>query len=322
MSEAVLGGKGPMLAVLGDLPLGDDWSYEIKWDGVRALARIDAGGYTLTARSGTDITARYPELAELAKAVPKRSLPVTLDGEIIAFDDSGRPDFGRLQGRMHLNDARKIDALAESDPVSFAVFDLLEERGASLAEMPWSERRARLEALEVGVDGVSVPAAYDDGEALLELVAARGIEGVVAKRHDSRYLPGKRGSGWVKVKPKPRQEFVVGGWTDGSGHREGTLGALLLGYYEDGELVHAGNVGSGFNDRVLDELSAALAPLAVDDNPFSGPVTGRKVHFAMPQLVAEIEYGELTADGHLRHPVFKGLREDKPADQVVLERKH
>jgi bifunctional non-homologous end joining protein LigD len=318
-------GLSPMLASLGELPEGDDWVYEVKWDGVRVLARVDRIGRSrrliLTSRNGNDITARYPELVDLAHAIPARSLPVLLDGEVVAFDGDGRPNFGLLQQRMHLSDARRVAALADEHPVKFAIFDLLAERGEQLTMLPWEERRARLEKLGIAADHASVPGVYDDGAELLDRMIERGMEGVVAKRRDGAYRPGKRGRGWTKIKPKPRQEFVVGGWTEGAGRRTGSIGALLLGYFDDDALRYVGNVGSGFDDADLVELDQLLAPLGRATSPFESDVPTSGAHFVRPTLVAEIEYGELTGTGHLRHPVYMGLRDDKPARDVTFERK-
>lgn len=299
-----------MLATLGDLPSGDDWVYEVKWDGFRAIARVDrAGRLTLTSRNGSSYLKRFPQLASLVDALPAEMLPIELDGEIVAFDDDGRPSFGALQGG--------------SASVHFAIFDLIELAGKDLTGLPWEDRRKLLEALDLSADNVSISGVYDDGEALLDQMIERGMEGVMAKRRSSRYRRGARTSDWVKVKPKSRQEFVIGGWTDGTGHRESSFGALLLGYYEDGaELTYVGNVGSGFDDRVLGEIIDELRPLETDENPFKSGSEIRNSHFVLPRLVAEIEYVETTADGRLRHPVFKGLRDDKPAEQVKFERKH
>lgn len=316
-----------MLATLGDLPRGEGWTYEVKWDGVRALTRVEDAGagraMTITSRTGKDITGRYPELADLVDAVPEAALPLELDGEIVAFDDHGRPSFGALQGRMHLDDRVRSAALAAEAPVSYAVFDVLEVAGKDVTGLALEDRRVLLEKLAIDADHVSVPAPYNDGEALLAQMIERGMEGVIAKRASSIYNPGRRTREWIKVKPKPSQEFVIGGWTDGTGHRSESFGALLLGYHEDGSsrLTYAGNVGSGFDDHTLGEVFEKLSALATDESPFEDTAEIRNSHFVLPLLVAEIEYGEVTADGHLRHPVFKGLRDDKPADEVKFERK-
>lgn len=321
--------SGPMLAMLGDLPGDDDWAFEVKWDGVRTIARIERAGRLrrlwLTTRNGNDVTSRYPELAPLAKALPAKVLPLELDGEIVAFDENGRPSFGALQGRMHLSDSTRAAALASSAPVHFAIFDVLELAGEDVTGLAWEDRRALLEKLPIEVEHASISAVYDDGDALLEQMIDRGMEGVMAKRRSSVYRRGARGRDWIKVKPKPRQEFVIGGWTEGTGHRSSSFGALLLGYFkEDGsdELTYVGNVGSGFDDRVLGEVVDALEPLASVESPFEEAAEIRNSHFVLPRLVAEIEYGEMTADGRLRHPVFKGLRDDKAADEVKFERKN
>lgn len=300
-----------MLATLGELPEGEEWVYEIKWDGVRALARIDRDGrkreLRLTSRNDNDLTARYSDLEDLASAIPARALPVLLDGELVAFDDDGKPNFGLLQQGTR--------------PVTFAIFDLLVERGEEITGLPWDERRARLEKLGISAARASVPGVYDDGRELLERMIERGMEGVLAKRRTGTYRSGKRARDWIKVKPKPRQEFVIGGWTEGGGRRTGTIGALLLGFYDGKKLMYAGNVGSGFDGMDLAELDDALGPLASAINPFDAEVPGANTHFVKPELVAEIEYGEVTAAGHLRHPVYLGLRDDKPARNVTLERK-
>lgn len=200
-------GLAPMLATLGELPEGDDWVYEIKWDGVRALARVDGVGHArelrLTSRNDNEISTRYPELTDLASGIPARSLPVLLDGEIVAFDDDGRPDFGLLQQRMHLTDASRIAALVEERPVTFAIFDLLVERGEHLIALSWEERRERLGELGIAAEHTSVPGVYDDGVELLDRMIERGMEGVVAKRRAGPYRAGKRGRDWTKVKSKP-----------------------------------------------------------------------------------------------------------------------
>lgn len=309
-----------MKAKLGELPAGDNWAYEIKWDGVRALARIDKSGLTLTTRTGNDITARYPELQVLTSAVDRRKLPILLDGEIVAFDANGKPSFSALQPRMQLRKTAQVESLSASAPVHFAVFDVLVLKGELLTELTYTERRELLTGLNIDEQVISVPRSYDNGEALLRQMISSGMEGVVAKKRDSTYRKG-RSSDWTKVKHKPRQEFVIGGWTEGAGRREGSFGALLLGHYDDdGKFAYAGNVGSGFDDRLLGDLHRELQEIESDDSPFNGPVTGRGIHFAEPELVAEIEYAELTPDIHLRQPVFKGLRDDKRPEDVVLER--
>ena len=312
----------PMLATSGDLPNGDGWRYEVKWDGIRVLAIVGEDGIQLVTRTGNDITHRYPELAGMADGLRDSDLPLVLDGEIVALDEFSRPSFHRLQARMNLNDSQRIAAAQDDVPIDLAVFDVLVHGGKPLTDEPYSARRDELGMLTFKSDCVSVPRNYEDGEKLLRQMVDRGFEGVVAKRVDSTYRPGVRTSDWVKVKLKPRQEFVVGGWTLGLGRREGLLGALLLGFHESpgsSDLKYVGNVGSGFDDRDLAMLITRLAALERAKNPFDEPIATDGVRFAKPELVVEVEYQEMSPDGRLRHPVFKGLRTDKKAADVVLE---
>lgn len=312
----------PMLATAGELPVGDGWVYEVKWDGIRVLAIVGDGGVQLLTRTGNDITHRYPELAGLAEGLDAEDLPLVLDGEIVALDEWSRPSFHRLQARMNLNDPQRIEAAQHDVPIDLALFDVLVRGGVPMTDETYTERRAVLEALNFETDCVSVPRSYEDGQRLLRQMVERGFEGVVAKRADSTYRPGIRSSDWLKVKLKPRQEFVVGGWTLGLGRREGLLGALLLGFHESPgspDLKYVGNVGSGFDDRDLAMLITRLAALERAQSPFDEPIATDGVRFAKPELVVEVEYQEMSPDGRLRHPVFKGLRTDKQADEVVLE---
>ncbi|HYH58512.1 MAG TPA: non-homologous end-joining DNA ligase [Thermoleophilaceae bacterium] len=309
----------PMMARLGDLPTGDSgWAYEIKWDGVRAVAYSEPGRLRLESRNLNDITAQYPEVRPLNRALSSHS--AVLDGELVAFDAEGRPSFERLQQRMHLTGESQIRRRAQDTPVVYVLFDLLYLDGRSLMDLPYSERRARLE--ELGLEGAAWQTPQNSvggGADLLAATAARGLEGIVAKRLDCPYEPGKRANHWIKVKTKQRQELVIGGWLPGEGRRSGDIGALLMGYWEDGEFRFAGKVGTGFGQRELDMLARTLAPLARDSSPFVGKQPQRHARFVEPRLVAEIEFGEWTKERMLRHPSYKGLRDDKPADQVVRE---
>jgi bifunctional non-homologous end joining protein LigD len=314
----------PMLARSGTLPADSaGWDFEVKWDGVRAIAYVRPGRLRLESRNLNDISNAYPEVRGLLRQFGMRE--AVLDGEIIAFDDSGRPSFGRLQSRMHLTSSSAIRRRMADTPVVYAIFDLLYVDGRSLLELPYSERRERLEALDLSGPAWRVPAHHGgDGAALLEATRKQGLEGVVAKRRDSRYEPGRRTNGWVKVKHTRRQELVIGGWLPGEGRRSERIGALLVGY-PDGEyarrLRYAGRVGTGFTDAVLDDLRRRLAPLRRDDNPFDPrPRLPRNAVYVEPTLVAEIDFANWTTDGIMRAPSFKGLRSDKPAGDVVLER--
>jgi bifunctional non-homologous end joining protein LigD len=301
----------PMLARLSTLPPDDDrWGYEIKWDGVRAVAYVQAGGEVrLESRNLNDLTERYPDAAAIGPALGGRS--AVLDGEVVAFDEHGRPSFERLQRR--------------SAPIAYVVFDLLYLDGASLMRLPYTERRERLEALELNGPGWRTPAYHaGEGESLLAASAAQGLEGIVAKRLDSAYEPGRRGATWLKIKNTRRQELVIAGWLPGEGRREGRIGALLVGYYDhtpDGpELRYAGKVGTGFDAKELDMLERLLAQRRRDTSPFSGRQPQRGALYVEPELVAEVEFNEWTKQNMLRHPSYKGLREDKRALEVVLER--
>jgi bifunctional non-homologous end joining protein LigD len=300
----------PMLARLGDLPSDDErWAYEIKWDGVRAIGYAEGGRLRLESRNGRDITPRYPELRELGRALAGRE--AVLDGEVVAFDDNGRPSFQKLQGRMHLTSEHAVRRLAGSDPVAYLIFDLLWLDGHSLIDLPYLERRARLMELGLNADRWRTPAHHvGDGAALLEASRAQGLEGIIAKRTDCPYAPGRRSPTWVKVKNKRRADVVIGGWLPGEGRRAERFGALVVGFYDDDGLHYAGRVGTGFNEAELARLQGILAPLERSRSPFAGRQPPRETHFVEPELVAAVDYGEWTQSRTLRHPVYQGLRDD------------
>ena len=315
---AVPRGVPPMLAVPGPLPPDEDaFAYEVKWDGVRTLASVSDGQVHLESRKLVDITPRYPELSDLASCVGR---PVLLDGEVVAFDEAGRPSFGHLQHRMHLNDPRDVRRRMETHPVTFMVFDLLWLEDRFVVELPYVERRQLLESLGLDHPCLSVPRNHvGDGAGLLAATRAQGLEGIVVKRLSSPYEPGRRSRSWVKVKAKPRQDVVVGGWIPGSGNRSGRIGALLAGYYDPSGLRFAGRVGTGFTERTLEELGRALVSLERPTSPFADSVPYKQARFVEPRLVADVEFGEWTAGGTMRHPSFKGLRDDKAPEEVVRE---
>ncbi len=310
----------PMLAKLSTLPADESrWAFEVKWDGVRALARSEPGRIELITRNGNDVTPAYPELRALNRALGSHS--ALLDGEIVAFDDAGRPSFEALQPRIHLRGETAVRRRAEATPVTYMVFDLLWLDGHSLMELPYEQRRARLAELELEGERWHVPAHHvGEGGALLAATREQGIEGVVAKRLDSRYAAGGRDGSWLKVKHVQRQELVVGGWTEGKGARAQRIGALELGVHEEGSLRYAGRVGTGFDEAELARLAGLLEPLAQEDSPFEGRQPPRGAHFVAPQLVCEVEFNEWTKQGLLRQARYKGLRDDKPARAVVRER--
>ena len=313
----------PMLATPGELPGPDQedrWAFEMKWDGVRAVVYCDRGELAVRTRNDREVAATYPELAGLAKALDRHRL--VLDGEIVAFDRHGRPSFGELQARMHVHAPSR--ALLSSVPVSLLAFDLLHLDGRSLLGLAYDDRRVLLEDLDLDGARWAVPPAFP-GQAAEALAAskAQGLEGVLAKRHDSTYLPGRRSPSWVKVKHQRMQEVVVGGWSPGAGRRQGGIGSLLLGVPDDdGRLVYAGHVGTGFTDAVLADLGARLRAIERRTPPFADDLPradAKDAHWVTPRLVGEVRFSEWTRDGRMRHPVWRGLREDKSADEVRRE---
>jgi bifunctional non-homologous end joining protein LigD len=301
----------PMLATSSDsLPHGEGWVYEPKWDGFRAIATLDGGDAKLTSRNGNDLTGRFPTVARaVARAV--RTAGAVLDGEICALDDQGRSRFSLLQ--------------AGGGTLAFVVFDVLEVEGEPLLELPLAKRRSRLERLiDRKAGGVVVSPQFEDGDALLRAAVDQGLEGVVAKRQDSAYLPGRRGTDWRKVKVRGRQELVIAGYTKGQGRRSQGFGALVVGVHEAGGLRWAGNVGTGYTDAEIARLMSILKPLERPDSPFVETpkmprVRKSDVVWVEPKLVAEVEFVEWTREGRLRAPVYLGLREDKSADEVRRE---
>ncbi len=313
----------PMLATPGELPSAADesrWAFEMKWDGVRAVVYVDRGSVRVLTRNDRDVTATYPELRGLGDALG--ATRVVLDGEIVAFDADGRPSFGELQQRMHVQ--RPGESLRARVPVTYLVFDVLHAAGRSLVGLTYDERRAVLAELPLsGVRWAAPPAFEGDGAAALAVSQDQGLEGVIAKRRDSRYETGRRSRAWVKVKHVQVQEVVIGGWRPGEGRRAGGIGSLLLGVHdEDDRLVYAGHVGTGFTARMLEDLATQLRPLARKTPPFADELPrahARDAHWVTPRLVGEVAFTEWTREGRLRHPSWRGLRPDKDADDVVPE---
>jgi bifunctional non-homologous end joining protein LigD len=307
MPERVL----PMLARLGPLPAEDGgWAYEVKWDGVRAIAYSQPGRLRFESRQGNDITGAYPELARLNRALSSHH--AVLDGEVVAFDAEGRPSFDRLQHRMHVRGEAAARRLAKEMPVLYVVFDLLWLDGHPLTGLPYAERRERLAALGLHGPSWQTPDhVVGEGAALLEASAAQGLEGIVAKRLDARYEPGRRSACWVKVKNVQREEFVVAGWLPGDGRRRERIGSLLVAEEHEGALRFVGRVGTGFTEAELDRLAGLLGPLVRDAPPFAErPPVPREAVWVEPVHVASVEYANRTDAGILRAPSYKGLRDD------------
>jgi bifunctional non-homologous end joining protein LigD len=304
-----------MLARTGTLPRDNgEWAYEIKWDGVRAIGYVDGGRLRLESRNGNDITPRYPELRALGPELGSRD--AILDGEVVAFE-GGRPSFQKLQGRMHLTSEHAVRRLSQSDPVVYMIFDVLWLEGHSLMELTYEERRARLSELALSGPTWQTPANHvGNGAGLLEASRAQGLEGIIAKRLDCPYVPGRRSQGWLKVKNVRNADVVVGGWLPGKEGRSGRLGALVVGFYEDGELRYAGRVGSGFSEAELTRVGKLLDRLAREDSPFTGRQPPKETRFIEPRLVCVVDYSEVTNAKTLRQPSYKGLRDDIAPEDV------
>jgi bifunctional non-homologous end joining protein LigD len=302
-----------MKAVLTDRPFTDpNWVFERKLDGVRCGAIRTAARVQLLSRSGQDMTRSYPELVEALEQVGP---DLMLDGEIVAFDH-GRTSFERLQRRMQIHDPDR--ARRSGVAVYYYLFDLLELDGRDLRPLALLERKAELRK-NVQFRGRLrfTPHRHGDGEAVLQEACRRGWEGLIAKRADSRYL-ATRSHDWLKLKCVRAQELVIGGWTAPKGSRQ-RLGAILVGYYEDGQLRYAGKVGTGFDVAALELLGDELEQRERSSPPFTGRNLPRAARWSEPKLVAQIGFTEWTRDGKLRHPRYEGLRYDKPAREVVRE---
>ncbi|MCS6557902.1 ATP-dependent DNA ligase [Curtobacterium flaccumfaciens] len=296
-----------------------DWAFEMKWDGVRALATVRDGSVTLRSRNDNDLTAQYPELQELGE---RAGVDGVFDGEIVAVDDRGRPSFQLLQNRMGLTKAREVRSAQETTPVRFLLFDVLEADGHELTRLGYDARRQALETVVDPGGAIDVPPAVQgDLDAVLAASREQGLEGVVAKKRSSKYAEGRRSEAWLKLKHHATQEVVVGGWKPGSGRRAGGIGSLLLGVPGPDGLEYVGKVGTGFRDRDLDEIAGVLAPLERKTPPFVDVPRpdARDAHWVTPKRVGEVEFAEWTGDGRLRQPSWRGWRVDKDPDDVVRE---
>ena len=317
----------PMLATIGEVQTvkhdEHKWAFEMKWDGIRAIITVRAatkdspGAVTLTSRNSIDITERYPELAELAACV---TTDCVLDGEIVAFGPSGRPEFGRLQQRMGLKKRSDIEKQRAKTPVYLMVFDLLEVDGESLLRVDYEHRRKRLFEVVSEGEQVYVPEAFD-GSVADAMASSKQLklEGVMAKKKTSVYMPGKRTKTWLKLKHAATREVLIIGWRTGNGGRAQTLGSLLVGAHGPDGLVYLGRVGTGFDHDQLEMLREKLDAMQRKTPPAEVPAEQRKdAHWVTPKLVGEVEFGGITEAGRLRHPVWRGLRDDIDPEDVTI----
>jgi bifunctional non-homologous end joining protein LigD len=297
-----------MLATEGSVETlkASQWAFEGKWDGYRLLVEADHGSMRMRSRRGRDVTKEYPQLQSLAADLADHH--VVLDGEVVALDASGVPRFTEMQNRVR---ATRIE---------FWAFDLLYLDGRSLLRARYRDRRQLLETLASDGSLVVPELLPGDGAEALDYSRKHHWEGVIAKKRDSTYQPGRRSASWIKDKYWRTQEVVIGGWRAGEGGRTSGIGSLLMGIPTAGGLHFAGRVGSGFTERDLSRLKATLAPLHTDESPFDAPLPTRDtkgVTFVEPTLVGEVRYSEWTSDSRLRQPSWRGLRPDKEPSEVV-----
>ena len=313
----------PMLATAGVLPSDEAaWAYEMKWDGLRAIAAIKNGALTLSSRTGRDVTDSYPELAAMAAAVGQHD--VVLDGEIVAFGGGSWPSFEAIQQRMNVTAPGQVRRLAAEVPVTYLAFDVLSADGRLLTGRPYQERRTRLDELAFDGPHWQTPPAFIGvpGADIQAVSKQHSLEGIMAKRLTSRYEAGRRSAAWRKIKNVYRQEFVVGGWKPGEGNRTDVIGSLIVGVQGPEGLTYAGHVGTGFTQHTLRMLTDRLAPLRRATSPF-GPALpaeyARGAVWAEPKLVIEAEFALWTSSGRLRAATYRGLRDDKDPADVVRE---
>jgi bifunctional non-homologous end joining protein LigD len=333
----------PMYATTGtEIPRGDDWTFEPKYDGMRVLAfarpidddehadpasqrpRRRARAVRLMTRNGRDKADQFPEVAHALSSLATRAgRPLILDGEIVVLERDRPGRFQTLQSRMHLQNVEQVAAQAKDSPAALVAFDVVQDGDAELFGQPWTERRRRLEEILRGnrLKNIRLSDTTPNGGLMVERANAAGWEGVIAKRTTSLYAPGSRSRDWLKLKLQYRAEFVVGGFTEPRNTRQ-YIGALLLGYYDgDGKLRYVGHMGGGFTREGLADMHERLAPLERRTPPFADPPrTNEPAHWVEPKVVVEVKFAEWTADGKLRQPIFLGVRDDKDARDVGLEK--
>ena len=313
-----------MYATIGtDVPRGREWTFEPKYDGMRALAYVTASRVRLMTRNGKDKAPQFPEVVEALRALGRRAgRPLVLDGEVVAIARNRPGPFQALQSRFHLKAAEEIQRLARAMPAAIVLFDILADGNEVLVRMPWSERRQRLaRLLRTKTPGVRLSDSSPNGPRMIARASRSGWEGVIAKRTSASYVPGARSRDWLKLKLQHRAEFVIGGFTEPRRTRP-YLGAILLGYFDgDGQLQYVGHTGGGFTRETLRQVRERLDALVQEESPFSSPPpTNEPAHWVKPRIVVEVKFAEWTADQKLRQPIFLGMRDDKRARDVHLER--
>jgi bifunctional non-homologous end joining protein LigD len=309
----------PMLAVLSTLPPDPNpYSFEFKWDGVRAITYFDGRRLSMESRNLLDITPRYPEIHAITKELNGRK--AILDGEVVALDKDGRPSFPLLQQRMHVRDVGAVRLLMKQVPVYYMIFDVLYLDDQINMPLPFKKRRELLESLMLsGENWRTSPAIEGEGKSMYATATAHAMEGIVAKKLDSAYEPGRRTPNWLKIKIVQSQELVVGGWCAEKGDNRARIGCLLLGYYDKGQLRYAGSVGTGYTDAIHRQLVEKLQKIGRSSSPFADKVPKPKAIYVDPKLVVEVDYRRWPEGGMVQQASFKGLRMDKKATQVVKE---
>ena len=288
--------------------------FELKWDGMRALALIDGGTLKIISRNGRDITSNFPELTEMPSHI--KSAPLIIDGEIVCLDEQNKPSFSRLQQRVQ---SKRI-GIRRTHPVTFIAFDLLYQNGLSVMKRALVERKNLLSDLLEPTDFAQVcEFVENDGTDFFQATCDLGLEGIMAKEKSSLYLPGQRSPQWLKIKRVRDSEFVIGGYSFGGARKE-LFSSLLLGLHDaEGRLNYVGSVGTGYTEAEAKNIFAVLKDIHIDARPFtSAPDVKRLMHWCRPELVCQVEYGEFTLDGKLRYPIFIGMREDKEAADCTL----